>query len=138
MNRVGGERRHRISLCFGDTQAWKPRKEQGLLTVRDVESCTRTCAGCRHNGESTVRRGHGRTDECTAKTVVVGYGEEKHHGRDGQEYCAVRRVFRACARFGEDRYVSRHHHPMAYVAATGGELHECYVCYSLEKLLVFT
>ena len=35
-----------------------------------VESCTRTCAGCRRNGETAVRRGHRRTGKCTARAVV--------------------------------------------------------------------
>ena len=61
----------------------KRRPVNSIRRAGLVESCTRTCAGCRRNGETAVRRGHGRTGKCTARTVVVRYGREICNGEGG-------------------------------------------------------
>ena len=47
------------------------------------------------------------------------YGKKTYNGQDGQVGGAIiKRIFFARACFGEDRYVSCSHHPMAYVGAS--------------------
>ena len=81
-----------------------PGRVDSICRVGLGESCTRTCAGCRSNEESAVRRDHRRTHERTAKAVFARHGGVKQSGPGRTYGCAIRRIVRARARVGEDRY----------------------------------
>ena len=94
--RGGRERRYEMGggICLSHPDAVVARgpvRVDSTWRVGLVESCTRTYAGCRRNGESAVRKGQRRAGQCTARAVI---GKELSR----QDCGAIKHVFsRMCA-----------------------------------------
>ena len=71
-----------------------------------------------------MRRDHRRTHERTAKAVFARHGGWKQSRQNRTYGCAIRRIVRARARVGEDRYVR----PITYVSASY-MFSFTYICY---------